>query len=296
MTAVAPTRPVLRYLGGKWKLAKWIIAHMPEHRVYVEPFGGAASVLLRKPRSYAEVYNELSDDVVNVFRILRDPKMAQQLRRAIELTPFSRVEYEAAYQPSTDPVERARRMVLRSFAGFGSGSATAVRAKGMRTRASVWRSPSGFRHNTTRSGTTPAHDWAGWPAQIPAFVERLSGVVVEQRPAAEVIRAHDRDDTLFYVDPPYLHDTRNVQNLSGKYQHEMTDLMHEELLEQLIRVRGMVLLSAYPHEMYDSRLKPAGWHRLVRAHRADGARARTEVLWINPSALSADRMSLVEAA
>ena len=289
-------RPVLRYLGGKWRLAPWIIERMPAHRIYVEPFGGAASVLLRKPRSYAEVYNELSDDVVNVFRVLRDPALSTELRRAVEMTPFSRVEYEHAYKPTSDPVERARRMLLRSFAGFGSGSATAVRPKGMRTRASVWKSPSGFRHNTTRSGTTPAHDWAGWPEQIPYFTERLRGVVIEQRPASEVIHAHDRVDTLHYVDPPYLHATRNVSNLSGKYQHEMTDVMHEELLQQLLRVRGMVLLSSYPCALYDDVLSPAGWVKEARAHRADGARARVEVLWTNPAARRAPRLLAREAA
>lgn len=285
----APKRPVLRYLGGKWKLAPWIIAHMPPHRIYVEPFGGAASVLLRKPRSYAEVYNEKSDDVVTVFRCLRDPDLAAQLRRAVELTPFSRVEFEAAYEapPPADLVERARRVILRSFAGFGSGSATATKPKGMRTRASAWRPPTGFRSNASRSGTTPAHDWAGWPAQIPAFVERLRGVVIEQREAADVIRTHDRVDTLHYVDPPYLHATRNITNSSGRYQHELTGLMHEALLSQLAGVKGMVLLSAYADPLYDDTLPARGWLRLDRKSLADGARVRTEILWLNPAAQDA---------
>jgi DNA adenine methylase len=275
---------VLRYLGGKWKLAPWIIEHLPPHRIYVEPFGGAASVLLRKPRSFAEIYNELSDDVVNVFRVLRDPASADLLRRAIELTPFARSEYVLAYEPSDDPIEWARRVVLRSFAGFGSGSTTAVMPKGMRTSIYGLRPSTGFRQNSHGSGSSPANDWANWPAQIPAFVERMRGVVIEKRPAREVIHTHDRPEALHYVDPPYMHATRNIHGISGLYQYEMNELDHAELLAQLCSVRGMVVLSAYHNALYDDRLGGSGWTSIQRAVRGDRNGARVEVLWFNPAA------------
>lgn len=283
MTAAAPKRPALRYLGGKWRLAPWIISHMPPHRIYVEPFGGAASVLLRKPRSYSEVYNDLDDDVVHVFRVLRDPSMASELARVLSLTPFARAEFEAAYEPCDDPVERARRIVFRSFAGFGSGSTVDTRTRGTAP------TPTGFRSNSNRSGTTPAHDWMRFPGVLTDFTERLRGVVIEQRPAISVIQLHDGPTTLHYVDPPYPHATRGrgrggLQQ-SGRYRHEMSDDEHRALADVLHRVEGMVLLSGYRCEMYDDLF--AGWRRVVRRTHADGARRRTEVLWMNPAAATA---------
>src|SRR4051812_17821987 len=105
-------RPVLRYHGGKFMLAKWIIQNFPEHRIYVEPFGGAASVLMRKKRSYAEVYNDQWDTVVNVFNVLRDPESAKKLEMLLRLTPFSRSEFQKCDQVKLDtiqdPIEKAR--------------------------------------------------------------------------------------------------------------------------------------------------------------------------------------------
>ena len=131
-----PTRPVIRYHGGKWRLAPWIISHFPEHRIYVEPFGGAGSTLIRKRRCYAEIYNDLDSEVVNVFRVLRDPSTAVALREAIELTPFGRAEFEAAYEPTDEPIERARRTIIRAYMGFGSASYNAQHGTGFRSIAS----------------------------------------------------------------------------------------------------------------------------------------------------------------
>lgn len=268
MSAVpVPSRPALRWHGGKWLLAPWIIGHFPEHRVYVEPFGGAASVLLRKPRSYAEVYyaevyNDLDGDAVNFFRVLRSNRHAE-LVRALRLTPFAREEFTGAYEPSDDPVEEARRLVIRSFMGFGSDGFNRDR-------------PTGFRANSNRSGTTPAHDWTNYPDSLELIVERLSGVVIESRPAIEVMRQHDAPATLHYVDPPYMHTTRESAH---RYRHEMDDAAHVELLEVLRGLTGAVVLSGYASPLYDKTL--SDWHRVERVALADGARERTEVLWLN---------------
>ncbi len=279
MTSVA--RPVLRYFGGKWRLAPWILSHFPSHRTYVEPFGGGASVLLRKERSYAEVLNDLDDTVVNVFRVLRNPEQAARLAELCRLTPFARAEFEVAYTHTDDPVELARRTVFRSFAGFGSGATIDTRTRGTAP------TPTGFRANTTRSRTTPAHDWSNYPDCIAAFCERLQGVVIEHRPAVSVMQSHDGPETLHYVDPPYPHLTRGLGKgglqQSGRYRHEMSDDDHRALAETLRGLRGAVVLSGYACDLYDRELFP-DWQRVEKSTHADGARRRTEVLWLNQSA------------
>lgn len=255
------TRPVLRWHGGKWRLAPWIISHMPVHRVYVEPFGGAASVLMRKPRSYAEVYNDLDDDVVNLFRVLRSEDAAR-LIDLLRLTPFAGSEFFAAYDPTDCSVERARRLIVRSFMGFGSNAT---------------HKKSGFRSNSNRSGTTPSHDWVNYPDALRLIVERISGVCITCRDAKDVMRGHDAPETLHYVDPPYHFDTRTDQG--ADYAHELTAQQHVELLAFLRTLQGKVILSGYPHKDYEAILHD--WHRIERKALADGAAKRTEVLWMN---------------
>ncbi len=262
------TRPVMRYHGGKWRLAPWIISYFPAHRVYTETFGGAASILLRKPRAYAEIYNDLDGEIVNVFRVLRDHDKALELSFRIAMTPFARDEFDLSYEPSDDEIEQARRTIFRTFAGFGSSAMNSTK-------------PTGFRSNSNRSGTTPAHDWAHFPDALPAVIERLAGVVIENRPAVEIIRQHDGRETLHYVDPPYVHSTR-AERQSKNYRHEMTDDQHRELAATLRDCAGMVVLSGYDCELY--RELYGDWTQYDKSAYADGAKVRTESLWLNRAA------------
>ncbi len=280
-----PTRPALRYYGGKWALAPWIISFFPRHRQYVEPFGGAGSVLMQKQRACGEVYNDLNGDVVNVFRVLQDRAMATELHKRCALTPFARAEFNLAMEPTDDHVERARRVIVRAYMGFGSAGGQ------MRS--------TGFRYNSNRSGTTPATDWARWPAQIPRYVERLQGVVIEQKPALEVIRNHDHPGTLYYVDPPYVQSARQDRQNGkprGRYRCEMTDADHHELAEALRCVEGMVVLSGYPCDLYDELYPSPTWERHEISAHADNGGApyiggeqtrRTEVVWLNEACATA---------
>lgn len=266
-------RPVLRYHGGKWLKGKWIISHFPKHRVYVEAFGGGGSVLMQKNRSYAEVYNDKWDIVYNVFLVLRDKDMAAELERRLRLTPFSRTEFsqcgDVDLQNIPDPIEKARKTIFRSFAGFGSASTNAKYS-------------TGFRSNSNKSGTTPAHDWLNYPNQIEAFVERLQGVVIENKDYREIIEQHDSSETLIYLDPPYVHSTRNMQRGNAAYACEMTDKDHEAMATVANKVKGMCIISGYDNELYQELFK--NWRLVKSKSYADGATERIECLWLNKQA------------
>lgn len=264
----------MRYHGGKWRLADWIMSFFPEHHTYVEPFGGAASVLMRKPRSQAEVYNDLDDEVVNVFRVLRDPEQSDRLAKLCALTPYARSEFMTASEVAADPVEKARRTIFRAAAGFGSAGATKGRT--------------GFRsYSAADRSVTPAMDWSSFPDAIPAFCERLRGVIIESGDALDVIDRHDAPGTLFFVDPPYMFESRVITG--GKYyRHEMDDSQHLTLLEKIKQVKGFVVLSGYMTETYNEAL--ATWPRFSRDARISGHRGtatRTECVWINPKCAEA---------
>ncbi len=266
-------RPVLRYHGGKWLLAPWIISHFGTHRVYVEPFGGAASVLMRKKRCPVEIYNDRWETVVNVFRVLRDPAKAAQLARLLYLTPFARDEFEAIggeFSAELPDIEQARRTILRSLGGFGSASTNGAHS-------------TGFRATSAASSTTPAVDWANYPHHIPAFVGRLRGVVIENRNALDVIQQHDSPGTLFYLDPPYPYCTRNMVRGNSMYAFEMNDQDHANLASLLHQAKGMVIISGYQCPLYKDLF--GTWTHYEREHVVDGGNKRLESIWLNPAAL-----------
>lgn len=259
-------RPIFRYPGGKFTLAKWVISHFPGHETYVELFGGAASVLLQKQRSQGEVYNDINGDVVNVFRILRNDEMARKLTSKLLLTPFSYDEYKAAFDPTEDPIEKARQMIFRSYAGIGSDS--------------LFRPNAGYRGLVNRqSGVTPATPWAEFPHEISKFVERLRGVSIENRDATRLIKLYDRPRTLFYVDPPYVMSTRSSKSVM--YENEYSDQQHRDLAAALRNITGMAIVSGYTCELYDEIY--SGWRQVLRNHKAQNGKPRVECLWLSPN-------------
>ena len=157
------TRPALRYFGGKWRLAPWIIEHFPPHGCYVEPFCGAASVFLRKAPAEFEVINDVDGDVVNFFQVLRDE--TDSLIHAVFVTPYSRAEYKLAWEPAEDSLERARRYYVRNQQGWSGGKSS---------RPSAWR----YQHSNNR-GKSVIKDWND--------IDRLSAIVWRLKQAFPVL-------------------------------------------------------------------------------------------------------------
>ena len=257
-------------------MAPWVISHFPKHRCYVEAFGGAGSVLVRKPPSKVEVYNDLSDEIVNLFRVLRHPVQAVELRRLLDLTPWARTEWLECYEETDEPIERARRTVVLAMQGHNP-------SKALNRRSNGWRSSSSGHHRLPQ-------DFAEHTSALQLITARLKNVLIENRTAQQVCEQHDRPSTLHYLDPPYPGATRST-NDGDYYQHELRGLEeHRELFEWANCLQGFVLISGYDCPEYTEWYQGAGWERVATTSVTGaagggpngGASRAIEVLWLNP--------------
>lgn len=254
----------ITWFGGKSRMASKIIQHFPSHQTYCEPFGGSGAVLLAKDPSPVEVYNDIHGELVNLFRVLREPSLFEQLQVKVSKTLYARGEFELAKESSDDPVERARRFLVRqrqSHGGLGKTWSYSIGDSSLGMSSAVRR-------------------WLAGIERLSSVHDRLKSVQIEQDDWMSVVKRYDSPRTLFYVDPPYIPDTR----VNGGYQHEMGEDNHYDLVTHLLNVQGMVVLSGYEHAMYKP-LEDAGWSRQdydVRAYTSDRRATRTESLWLSP--------------
>lgn len=265
----------IKFHGGKTYLAKKIISLFPEHVHYVEPFFGGGAVLLSKPpeliANHSEVASDIYGDLVNFWTVLQSRDMFPEFVRVASLTPVGSPIFQRAKQravQSLDPVARAVAFFViyrQSRQGLGKDFATLSKTR------------------TRRGMNEQVSSWLGAIDGLAEAHERLIRVVIRNEPATTVIRLEDGPDTFFYLDPPYLAETRVSKE---SYVHEMTTEDHSDLLEMLSTIRGKFLLSGYRSRLYDEAAARWGWKRFDISIDAKSSAAaekpeRVECLWSN---------------
>lgn len=260
-------RTPLTYYGGKQKLAAQIVALMPRHTAYLEPFAGGAAVLFAKPRAERETLNDLDGQITRFWRALRD--RPDELASAVALTPYGRSEWEASREPADDDVEAARRLLANVDQSFS------------RSRRS-WSPPSMLK---ARKGRWQPRTWQGLPRRITLAAERLTNVCLECADAVEMIPRWDLPDTVIYVDPPYVGEHRLT--MSHGYAHDAGPELWPRLVDALLETEhAAIILSGYPNE----EVGRLGW-RTVDLHALKNVQARAggklpavpETLWLSPA-------------
>jgi len=257
----------LTWFGGKAWLASKIHQYTPSHTTYVELFAGAAHILFAKEPSPLEVLNDLDSDLMNFYQVLRDPRQFAEFERQVNLTPYSREQFEECrdnWHTYHDPVKRVwawfviHRQARNGMPEFNWIYDTTQIRRGMAA-------------STSR--------WLGSIEGLPETFERLRRVQIENRDFREVIKMYDREHTWFYADPPYVLETRK----SGKYRWEMNNGDHLDLIDMMLDLKGMCLVSGYDSDIYEP-LESMGWEReIVSVHSGSTKESRQEILWFSPN-------------
>lgn len=255
---------ILKYPGGKWRISEWIIEHFPEHKVYCEPFFGSGAVFFNKSPSYLETINDIDGNIVNLFKVCRE--YPEELAAAINLTPFSRDEFVACADldfpfgyNTADQVERARKTLVRYHQSFGASNS----------------SKNSWRNVQTAGGPRCATMWNCLPEIIINCCQRLKEAQIENIDALSLIARYNDENTLLYLDPPYLQGLRK----RNMYAHEYSDEQHKLLLQMIKTSKSKIIISGYDNELYNKELD--GWETDRIETTAQKGLHRTEKIWMN---------------
>ena len=271
MKQYEPVSPPVTWFGSKSRLVKEIVKHFPEHQTYVDVFGGSGAILLGKRPGKVEVYNDLNRKMTSLFNVLSDKRKTQELIRRLELTPYSRDTFRlatASIDEEKDEIELARLMIVvqrQSHGGLARQWSYCVDAAAGGYSASVRKFHAGIE-------------------RLPNVQARMRKVQIENLCFTDLIPRYDRPETLFYLDPPYVPDTR----INGKYENEMTIDDHHTLVDLLLVSSGMFVLSGYKTPVYQP-LENAGWNRIdieTYAGTSKTRTKRTECLWVSPNCMN----------
>lgn len=247
-------RPANRWYGGKWRIGKWIASHFPEHRIYVEPFGGMWSVGLQKPQSEIEIYNDIHPLATNFWIRLKED--SERLIQDIDAIQWNEETVEWAKEVTTDPFESAVKFYIQcriAYAGGGTGWSSGY-------------SPKAFDKKEN-----------GDHSHLIAIAKRIKNLQIYEEDALDIIREFDSPDTLFYCDPPYLESTRNSHT---PYEYEFNLNRHEELIALLSSIQGKAIVSGYPSPEYAMWL--SSWHRKDTNGVTTSNKKATECIWVKP--------------
>lgn len=265
-------RPPVKYHGGKYWLRKWILSFITPSKVYVEPFGGSATVLLNKKRSEREIYNDLDYSIYVLMLILRD-------RLSDFLAEISKVEYdEPTYYKFKASLLSKDFMNLDPIQQAVCSYCARRMSRGGANRTFCWSA------RCSKDGICyDKNSWYTMFQELPLISARLQGVEIWNRNALDVIEETDSPDALFYLDPPYLQSTRKCPNV---YMVEMDLDSHRRLSEIVKTAQAAFILSGYPSSEYEEWY--TGWERFDRPianHAAHGKEKRweTECLWRKPA-------------
>lgn len=259
-------KAIIRYPGSKWSIANWIISHFPEgyeKMVYLEPFCGSGAVFFNKEPGAVETINDLDSDVVNLFRVLRE--QSEELKRVLALTPYSREEYDRSFEACEDPLEKARRYMVRTTQAIGA----------------KMDGKCGWRNHKQRKIGGTACKWGGVTDTIDLAAQRLRGsttnlVQIEHMDALRLIERYNSSDVLMYLDPPYVRSSRKSGRL---YHHEMDDEQQEQLLDLIVESRAKIVISGYESDLYNTALQ--GWFKDSTYSQTTSTEMAHEIIWQN---------------
>jgi DNA adenine methylase len=224
-------------------------------------------LLVNDPTGISEVVNDIDGRLTNFWRVLQVEDSFSRFARVLSAMPFSEAEWGlASVSNGADPVEDAVRFFVhcrQSLAGRMNGFAPLSRRR------------------TRRGMNEQASAWLNAVAGLAAVHSRLQRVSILSRDALDVIRQQDGSRTLYYLDPPYLGETRTSDDV---YSFEMCAKQHEALLETILDCKGRVMLSGYRSELYDRRLRDWMQYEFTLPNQAAGGKQKrrmVEVVWCN---------------
>ena len=265
-------RSAIHWYGGKHYMTGKLLSLIPPHKIYVEPYGGAAYLLINKEPSPVEIYNDVHSGLVTLFRVLRDKDKFDRFHNLLQLTPYSEEEFyhcKHTWQEEADEVEKAYKFLICTRMSFNSKGRTfayshSASVRGMAKATSAWLSVV--------------------DEQLPYITERLRTVQVEHVDGLKCIQRHDDEDAFMYLDPPYPDESRKELRA---YKYEMSVSQHEELLDFIKQGKSKFLVSSYSNEMYDTAL--VGWNsttfevqlRATNQRVNEEGQRRMEKLWWN---------------